>query len=117
MVTDWIIQQFTLPPLAYVGIVSILIGFSGFTFAAFVAARREGKEEPKTYKQAPNTYSSVQDTKSKKTRDSKSLFYQHNKSVTAEEPTGFAEISQKMQGGGKEDGERTFWDRVWPYLV
>ena len=47
MLLDKILQGYQLPRLAYVGVALIVIGFAGFTFSEFVAARREGRREKK----------------------------------------------------------------------
>ncbi len=45
MVVDLFVQDFLLPALGFVGMALIVIGFGGFTFSEFVAARMEGEEE------------------------------------------------------------------------
>ena len=44
VIADWILQGYTLPPLAYIGIALIVVGFGGFVLSEFIAIKRDGKQ-------------------------------------------------------------------------
>ncbi len=60
VVLDWILQDFELPPLAYLGVVLILLGFAGFVFSQVVALKLEERDKH-TSIQAPGEKESTPD--------------------------------------------------------